>query len=144
MQYGHRTAGLFGYSALTGAYPGGQADFLRVPLADINTLKVPGEDELPDDKVILISDVLATAWHANELGSVSKGDNVAIWGAGPVGILAAHCAQVRGANRVVLIDRESYRLDFAKERLPGIETINFKGKKILRISGLENKGKDYY
>lgn len=97
----------------------------------MNCLKVPSEAELPDDKVILISDVLSTAWHANELGNVSKGDNVAIWGAGPVGILAAHCAQARGANRVVIIDREQYRLDFAERKLPGIETINFKGKYLL-------------
>ena len=131
MLYGHHTAGIFGYSQLTGGYEGGQAEFARVPLADVNCLKLPSESELPDDKVVLLSDVLSTAWHANELGRVAKGDSVAIWGAGPVGILAAHCAQVRGASRVVLIDQEDYRLQFAKEKLPGVETINFKTRKTL-------------
>lgn len=115
-----------GYSHLTGGYPGGQAEFLRVPLADVNCLKV--STEYPDDKVVLLSDILPTAWHANELGEVGEGDNVVIWGAGPVGILAAHCAQARGAARVVLVDQEQYRLDFAKAKYPGIETINFKGE----------------
>jgi len=130
--YGHHTAGLFGYSHLTGGYPGGQAEFLRVPLADTNCLKIKEDAaELSDDKLILISDVLATAWHANELGSVQSGDDVAIWGAGPVGILTAHCAQARGAARVVLIDQDDFRLNFARKKLPGIETINFNEKKTL-------------
>jgi threonine dehydrogenase-like Zn-dependent dehydrogenase len=132
MLYGHRTAGLFGYSHLTGGYPGGQAEYLRVPLADVNCLKI-NEDasELSDDHVILISDVLSTAWHATELASVEKNDTVAIWGAGPVGVLAAHCAQVRGASRVVLIDQDEFRLQFARQRLPGVETIDFTKKKTL-------------
>ncbi len=130
--YGHHTGGLFGYSHLTGGYPGGQAEYLRVPLADINCLKIEeNAAELVDEKVLLISDVLATAWHANELGKVEKGDNVAIWGAGPVRILAAHCAQVRGAARVVLIDQEEFRLNFARQKLPGVETINFAKTKTL-------------
>ena len=130
MLYGHHTAGLFGYSQLTGGYPGGQAEYLRVPLADTNCLKIREDQvDLPDDKVLLVSDVLSTAWHANELGSVAQGDNVVIWGAGPVGILAAHCAQVRGADRVVLVDQDEFRLEFARQRLPGVETIDFTKKK---------------
>jgi threonine dehydrogenase-like Zn-dependent dehydrogenase len=124
--YGAHTAGIYGYTHLTGGYPGGQAEYLRVPLADNNCIKVP--DQIRDENVILISDVLATAWHANELGEVKKGDNVAIWGAGPVGILAAHCAFARGANRVVLLDLEAYRLDFAKQKIPRLETVDCSSK----------------
>lgn len=130
MLYQHRTAGLFGYSHLTGGYEGGQAEYLRVPLADQNTLKLPPADVFPDERAVLLSDILPTAWHANELGEVQQGDTVAIWGAGPVGILAAHVAQVRGAQRVVLIDKEQYRLDFAKQRMPDVTTINFQGELI--------------
>lgn len=129
--YGHHTSGIFGYSHLTGGYPGGQADYVRVPLADVNCLKLPPASEVPDDRVVLLSDVLPTAWHACELGRVGPGDAVAVWGAGPVGILAAHCAQARGAARVILIDCEQYRLDYASARLPGLETINFKERKTL-------------
>lgn len=126
--YGDRTAGFFGYSHMTGGWQGGQADFTRVPLADINLLKVPVD--MPEEKVILLSDILPTAWHANELGEVGKGDNVAIWGAGPVGILAAHVAKVRGADKVILIDEFEYRLKHAKSKLPYLITINFKNEKV--------------
>lgn len=130
--YGHHTSGIFGYSHLLGGYEGGQAEYARIPLADVNCLKIPQDEaELPDDKIVLLSDILSTAWHANELGQVSENDSVAIWGARPVGILAAHCAQVLEAARVVLIDQVKCRLDFAKEKLPGVETINFKERKTL-------------
>ncbi|GBF89541.1 zinc-type alcohol dehydrogenase [Raphidocelis subcapitata] len=125
--YGQPTGGFFGYSHLTGGWQGGQAERLRVPVADSNCLKLP--DDVPDNQAVLLTDILPTAWHANELGEVGAGDVVAIWGAGPVGILAAHCAQHRGARRVILIDPAQYRLDFAAARLPGLETLNpTKGK----------------
>ncbi|CAM6115727.1 unnamed protein product [Calypogeia fissa] len=127
--FGSRTAGFFGYSHLTGGYPGGQCEYVRVPFADVNTLKIE-DKRLSDGKVILLSDILPTAWHACELGEVHDGDRVAIWGAGPVGILAAHCAQVRGAKEVVLIDEVEYRLTYAKEKLSSIHTINFKNEKV--------------
>lgn len=126
--YGDRTAGLFGYSHLTGGWEGGQAQFVRVPFADTNTLRFP--QELPDEKVVLLSDILPTGWHATECAKVGEGDRVAIWGAGPVGLLAAQCSHVRGASEVVMIDREQDRLDFAKEKLPYIKTINFEGKDV--------------
>jgi len=126
--YGHRTAGFFGYSHLLGAYDGGQADYVRVPLAEHNTLKVP--EGVDDDKVILLSDILPTAWHANEMGEVSDGKTVAIWGAGPVGQLAAYCAFHRGASRVVIIDSEQYRLDYAQRHIKGVEVINYKDQKV--------------
>ncbi|KAG0554785.1 hypothetical protein KC19_12G118700 [Ceratodon purpureus] len=128
VMYGDRTAGLYGYSHLTGGYQGGQAEYVRVPLADNNVIKVP--EGLSDEKVIFLSDILPTGWHANELARVGEGDNVAIWGAGPIGMMAANCALVRGANRVVLIDTLQYRLDFIKEKLPKVETINRKDKKV--------------
>jgi threonine dehydrogenase-like Zn-dependent dehydrogenase len=126
--YGHRISGMHGYSHLTGGYEGGQACFARVPFADVNTLKLP--KDIPDKHVILLSDVLPTAWWANELGDVGKGDIVAIWGAGPVGQLAAHCAQVRGAKQVILIDCVQYRLDFAKKNMPEVQTINFEKQNV--------------
>lgn len=129
MLYGHRTAGLFGYSHLTGGFPGGQAEYLRVPHADLGCIKVP--QSLPDDSAVLLADILPTGWHASELGKVGQGDTVAIWGCGPVGMLAAHCSFARGAARVVLIDQEQERLDFAKDKIPHVETINFKEKKTL-------------
>ncbi|KAK9817038.1 hypothetical protein WJX72_008732 [[Myrmecia] bisecta] len=128
--YGHRTAGLHGFGHLTGGWDGGQAEYARVPFADTNTIKVP--QHLDDDQVVFLSDILCTAWHANELGGVGKDDVVAIWGAGPVGILAAHCAQVRGAKRVILIDNQAYRLKHAQAKLPGLEIINFAEKDTLK------------
>lgn len=122
--YGHRLCGIYGYSHLTGGFPGGQAEYVRVPIADMNLLKVP--DDMKDEQVLFLSDILPTAWHANEMGEVGKGDTVAIWGCGPVGILAAHCAFARGAKRVIMVDNVQYRLDYAKKKLKGnLDTINF-------------------
>jgi threonine dehydrogenase-like Zn-dependent dehydrogenase len=104
---------------------GGQAEFIRVPIADVNLLKVPPESEYPDEKLLFLSDILATAWYANELVETRENDVVAIWGAGPVGLLAAQCAFARGARRVILVDEQAYRLDFAKRILPKVETVNF-------------------
>jgi threonine dehydrogenase-like Zn-dependent dehydrogenase len=126
--YGHSTSGMFGYSHMTSGYEGGQAEYVRVPFADTNTLKVPSS--LKDEQVLFLSDILATAWHANEMGEVSEGKNVAIWGAGPVGILAAQCAFHRGAARVVLIDKQSYRLEHAKKHIKGLEIIDYSSQKV--------------
>ncbi|GAQ85860.1 Sorbitol dehydrogenase [Klebsormidium nitens] len=127
--YGDRTAGMHGYSAMTGAYEGGQAEYARVIFADVNLLKVP--NDAADEKYLFLSDILPTAWHATELGEVSEGDTVAIWGAGPVGILAAHCAAARGAKRIIMVDNQTYRLDFATSKIPGLETVNFGEKKVM-------------
>ncbi|KAF6234312.1 GroES-like protein [Scenedesmus sp. NREL 46B-D3] len=124
--YGQAAGGFFGYSHLTGGYQGGQAEFVRVPFGDINCLKVP--EGLTDHEALFLTDILPTAWHANEMGEVHEGDVVAIWGAGPVGILAAHVAQHRGARRVIMIDSVQDRLDFVKQKLPGVETLNYKEK----------------
>jgi len=80
--YGHRISGAFGYTHLLGGYDGAQAEYVRIPIADVNCLKIP--DELSDEKAILLSDIACTGWHANELGEVKTGDIVAIWGCGPL------------------------------------------------------------
>jgi threonine dehydrogenase-like Zn-dependent dehydrogenase len=120
--YGHRTAGIFGYSHLTGGYPGGQAEFVRVPIADVNLLKVP--DSLPDEKVLFLSDIVCTGWHANELGHVKEGHTVAVWGCGPVGLMALAWAKFRGASRLIAIDNVPERLRVARKVL-GAHTVNF-------------------
>jgi threonine dehydrogenase-like Zn-dependent dehydrogenase len=143
--YGDRTAGMFGYSHLTGGHAGGQAEFARVPFADTNLLKIPEElQSVSDEKLLFFSDILPTAWHSVELGNVSKGDVVAIWGAGPVGILAARLAQIRGAKRVIVIDQEAYRLKFLQEKVPGTEIINFAQDKdvVGKLKEMTNYGPD--
>jgi len=120
--YGHRIAGAFGYTHLTGGYPGAQAEYLRVPYADVNCLKIP--DGIPDEKVLFLSDIVCTGWHANELANVQKGDVVCIWGAGPVGLMAAALAKFRGASRVLIVDKDEERLEMARNKI-GCEIINF-------------------
>lgn len=117
--FGHSPAGIFGYSHLVGGYAGGQAEYVRVPFADTGCLKVP--DHLTDEQVLFLSDVLPTAYMAVEQGGVKPGDVVAIWGCGPVGLLAVRCAYLLGAERVVAIDREPHRLRVAQD--VGAETL---------------------
>jgi threonine dehydrogenase-like Zn-dependent dehydrogenase len=123
--YGRRTAGMFGYSHFTGGFAGGQSEWVRVPFGDVNLLRLP--DNVPDEKGLYLSDVLGTSWNAVVDTGVEEGDTVAIWGAGPVGQMAAEFSFLNGAKRVILIDggSGSWRLDFVKERLPKLETINF-------------------
>lgn len=120
--YGHCIAGVFGYSHMTGGYDGGQAQYIRVPYADVNCLHVP--PSLSDEQVLFLSDIVCTGWHANELGEVGPGDTVAVWGCGPVGLMAQAWARVRGAERIIAIDNIPYRLEVARQRL-GVEAINF-------------------
>jgi threonine dehydrogenase-like Zn-dependent dehydrogenase len=127
--YGHRTSGFFGYSHLTGGYEGCQAEFVRVPFADINCLKVP--NSLPDEKVLFLSDIVCTGYHATELGLVSKGHTVAVWGCGPVGLMAVAWCIFKGAKRVIAIDGVDYRLRIAKEKL-GVETIDFTKQDVVK------------
>ncbi len=120
--YGFPTGGVFGYSHLTGGYPGGQAEYARVPFADVGPLKVP--DGMTDDQVLFLSDVLPTAWMAAEMCDIRPGDTVAVWGAGPIGLYAVVSAYLRGAERVIAIDRFAYRLRMAREHARA-ETINY-------------------
>ncbi|MFG3420214.1 zinc-dependent alcohol dehydrogenase [Micromonospora sp. NPDC049460] len=125
---GHSPAGVFGYSHLLGGYAGGQAQYVRVPYADVGALKV--EDDLPDEKVLFLSDVLPTGYMAAEMCDIERGDVIAIWGAGPVGQLAAASAFLLGAERVIVIDRFPYRLAMAREKT-GAETINYEETDVL-------------
>ena len=119
---GRSPAGIFGYSHLFGGFPGGQAQYARVPYADVGTIRI--EDDLPDERVLFLSDVLPTGWMAAEMADPKPGDVIAIWGAGAVGLFAAHSAFLMGAERVIVIDRFEYRLARARERC-GAETINY-------------------
>ncbi len=119
--WGHSPAGLFGYSHLLGGYAGGQAEYVRVPFADIGPIKIP--DTLSDDQVLFLSDVLPTGYMAAENCNIKPGDTVAIWGCGPVGLFAAVSAKLLGAERVISIDRFVDRLD--KARSTGAEVLNY-------------------
>jgi threonine dehydrogenase-like Zn-dependent dehydrogenase len=104
-------AALFGYSHLYGGVPGGQAEFVRVPKANVGPFKVPGS--LSDERVLFLSDILPTGYQAVLNAKIERGSTVAIFGAGPVGLMAAACARMLGAERIFMIDSEPYRLDFA-------------------------------
>ncbi|KAJ5772110.1 Alcohol dehydrogenase superfamily zinc-type [Penicillium odoratum] len=125
VMYGKRTAGMFGYSHFTGGFAGGQAEYIRVPYGDVNLLQIP--DDVPDEKALYVSDVLATSWHCVVDTGVEKGDVVGIWGAGPIGQMCAEFSLLHGASRVILIDGgdAAWRLAFVKEKLPKIETLDF-------------------
>jgi len=115
-------AALFGYSHLYGGVPGGQAEYVRVPKGNVGPFKVP--PVLSDDKALFLSDILPTAWQAVKNGEVKKGSSVAIYGAGPVGLLTAACARYLGAEQIFMVDHHPYRLEFAKQRYGAIP-INF-------------------
>lgn len=115
-------AALFGYSEMYGGIPGGQAEYVRVPKANVGPFKVPST--LPDEKVLFLSDILPTAWQAVKNAEVTQGSTVAIYGAGPVGLLSVACARLAGAEKIFIIDHNEYRLEFAAERYGAIP-VNF-------------------
>lgn len=110
--FGHSTAGLFGYTHLTGGYPGGQAEYLRVPFADTTHIKVPAG--IPDEQVLFLGDILPTGWQAAVQCDIQPTDTVAVWGCGPVGQMAIRSAVLLGAKQVVAIDRLPERLEMAE------------------------------
>jgi threonine dehydrogenase-like Zn-dependent dehydrogenase len=110
---GHSPAGLFGYSHMLGGYPGGQAQYARVPFADVGPLKV--DDDLTDEQVLFLSDIFPTGFMGADMCDIKPGDVIAVWGAGPVGQFAIASAKMVGAERVIAIDRFPYRLAKAKE-----------------------------
>jgi len=118
---GFTGSGLFGFSHLYGGYAGGQAEYVRVPFADVGPLKIP--DGMPDEKVLFLSDIFPTAYMAADNGNIRGGDTVAIWGAGPVGLLAIPSAYLLGAEKVISIDCFPNRLRLAREAKA--ETVNF-------------------
>jgi threonine dehydrogenase-like Zn-dependent dehydrogenase len=111
--YGYTPAGIFGYSHMLGGYAGGQAEYVRVPFADVGPLKL--ENGLPDERVLFLTDILPTAYQAAEQCDIQPGDTVAIWGCGPVGLLTIKCAQLLGAERVIAIDNVPERLKKAQD-----------------------------
>lgn len=119
--YGHPLAGIFGYSHLTGGYAGGQAEYVRVPFADVGPLKI--ESDLTDEQVLFLTDILPTGYMGAEMCDIEPKDVVAVWGAGPVGQFAMDSARMLGAHEVIAIDREPYRLEMAAAA--GHTTINF-------------------
>lgn len=127
MLYGYQMSGLFGYSHLTGGYPGGQAEYVRVPFADIGPIVVP--DGLDDEQVLFLSDILPTGWMAAENCEIEEGDTVAVWGCGPVGLFAIQSALRMGAAQVIAIDHYPRRLELARGL--GAKVINYKNAKVL-------------
>lgn len=115
-------AALFGYSHLYGGIPGGQAELVRVPNANVGPLVVP--DALPDEQVLFLSDILPTGYQAVVNAGIKAGSTVAIFGAGPVGLMAAACCRMLGAERIFMVDELDYRLDFARMAY-GVIPINF-------------------
>jgi threonine dehydrogenase-like Zn-dependent dehydrogenase len=109
---GHAPSGIFGYSHMLGGFAGGQAEYARVPFADVGPIKI--EDDLPDEKVLFLSDILPTGYMGAEMCDIKPGDTIAVWGAGPVGQFAVASAYLLGADRVICIDRFDYRLQRAR------------------------------
>ena len=120
--WGHSPAGIFGYSHMLGGFAGGQAEFARVPFADVGPLKI--ENGFSDEQVLFLSDIFPTGYMGAEMCGIERGDVIAVWGAGPVGQFAIASAFLLGAERVIAIDRYKYRLDMARNN-SGAETINY-------------------
>ena len=135
--WGHSPAGLFGFSHILGGYAGGQAEYARVPFADVGPLKVP--ESLTDDQAIFLSDIFPTGYMAAEMCNIQPGDVVAVWGCGPVGQFAIASAYLLGAERVIGIDRFPYRLQMARDGAGAAETINYEEmnvrERLLELTG---------
>ena len=125
--FGHTTAGLYGYTHLTGGYAGGQAEYVRVPYADVTSVKIP--DGLTDEQVLFLGDIFPTGWQAAVQCDIQPSDTVAVWGAGPVGQFAVRSAILLGAKHVVCIDRLPDRLSMAKAC--GALTIDFEEESVV-------------
>jgi threonine dehydrogenase-like Zn-dependent dehydrogenase len=121
--WGYSPAGIYGYSHLTGGYPGGQSEYARVPFADVNPLKIPAG--MSDEQVLFLSDILPTGYMGAEMCNIQPGDTLAVWGCGPVGQFAIKSAKLLGAERVIAIDRFPYRLAVARERAGATDTLNY-------------------
>ncbi|SNS11275.1 Threonine dehydrogenase [Streptosporangium subroseum] len=124
---GHAPAGIFGYSHMLGGYPGGQAEYARVPFADVGPIKI--ENGLTDEQVLFLSDILPTGWMGAEMCDIKPGDVIAVWGAGPVGQFAVASAFLMGAEKVISIDRFPYRLKRAERA--GAQTLNYEEVDVL-------------
>jgi threonine dehydrogenase-like Zn-dependent dehydrogenase len=127
--WGHSTAGIFGYSHLTGGFAGGQAEYARVPFADVGPIKIEDTD-LTDEQVLFLSDIFPTGYMGAEMADIKPGDIVAVWGCGPVGLFAIASAYMLGAERVIAIDRFDYRLRKARDELKA-EIIDYESTDVL-------------
>jgi threonine dehydrogenase-like Zn-dependent dehydrogenase len=121
-QFGYTTAGLFGYSHLTGGYAGGQAEYVRVPMADVAPMKVP--DGMTDEEVLFLTDIFPTGYQAAEQAGIKGGEIVAIWGTGPVGLFAIQSAKVLGAERIIAIETVPERIAMA-QKAGATDIVNF-------------------
>jgi threonine dehydrogenase-like Zn-dependent dehydrogenase len=126
---GHSPCGIFGYSHMLGGFAGGQAEYARVPFADVGPLKI--EDGIPDEQVLFLSDILPTGYMGADMCDIAPGDVVAVWGAGPVGQFAIASARLLGAERVIAIDRFPYRLRMAQEKAGATDVINYEETPVL-------------
>jgi threonine dehydrogenase-like Zn-dependent dehydrogenase len=136
--YGYSGSGLFGYSHMMGGYAGGQAQYVRVPFADVGALKI--ENDLPDEKVLFLSDIFPTGYMAAENAQIEAGDTVAVWGCGPVGQFAIASAFMLGAARVIAIDRLPERLELA--RSIGAVTVNYADEDTSVLTALKDLSGD--
>jgi threonine dehydrogenase-like Zn-dependent dehydrogenase len=121
--FGHPTAGIYGYSHITGGYAGGQAEYARVPFADVGPIKI--EDDLTDEQVLFLSDIFPTGYFGADLCDIQGGETIAVFGAGPVGQFAIAGAVLMGAERVIAIDQFDYRLQMAVNKARATDTIDF-------------------
>ena len=121
--FGHATAGIFGYSHLTGGFAGGQAEYARVPFADVGPIKI--EDDLTDEQVLFLSDIFPTGYMGADFCDISGGESIAVFGAGPVGLFAIASAVMLGAEQVIVIDQYDYRLEMARNRAGATDVVNF-------------------
>lgn len=137
--YGQRDAGFFGYGHMTGGFPGGQAEYVRVPFGEVNLLKIP--ESLSDEQVLYLSDVLPTAYHAVMDTRVEEGDVVGVWGLGPIGQCVVRWAILKGAKKVYAIDSVPARHALAKAAGPKVIPVNFKEVSVTKhIHELEPMG----
>jgi threonine dehydrogenase-like Zn-dependent dehydrogenase len=135
-------SGVFGYSHTTGGYEGGQAEYVRVPFADVGPMKIP--DDMTEEQVLFLSDILPTGYQAAEMGEIKPGETVVVFGCGPVGLFAQKSAWLLGAGRVIAVDEVDYRLDFAR-RYAGVETVDFReaGDVVTRLKQMtDGRGAD--
>jgi threonine dehydrogenase-like Zn-dependent dehydrogenase len=125
---GHSPGGLFGYSHMLGGYAGGQAEYVRVPFADVGPIKIP--DGLADEQVLFLSDIFPTGYMGAEMCDIERGDTVAVWGCGPVGQFAIASARMLGAERIIAIDRVPARLALAVAKAGATDTINYEERDV--------------
>ncbi|SDO98622.1 Threonine dehydrogenase [Ralstonia sp. 25mfcol4.1] len=135
--FGHTTAGLFGYTHLTGGYAGGQAEFVRVPYADVAPVKIP--EGISDESVLFLGDILPTGWQAAAACDIQPDDVVAVWGAGPVGQFAILSAKIMGAQRILAIDNVVERLAMAQQL--GASPLNFDAVNVVEALNELTNGK---